>query len=1010
MREKPQGEQVCTVCGMDPEKYQADAFALPPFTILNGRYLIGKALGAGGFGITYIAMDLALEHVVAIKEYFVRSVMYRANTNSTIVTVSQNSVTDQDVYRSGRHRFHEEAQIMAKLEDLPGIVRVQNLFEENNTSYIAMEYLSGQTLKSYVKSKGGRLSFKETMDCLTPLMASLQKLHERDIIHRDISPDNMMFNANGELKLLDFGGVKQLVSENGEQRSTIVQMKRGYSPLEQTMSGSRQGPWTDVYALAATIYYCLCGNAPTDAIERVSGIRILSPREAGSDIPAIAEEALMKGLALQIPDRFQSVTELITALNKAERMAKPEQVVTPVRKPETKAKPEPKSKPESPSKPKKSIVPAVVGAVALVAVVGAGAVVAFSPKIQNTLRHVPSEEAAYVVNDEVGYTNQKAELFSKMNESSEVLETLPVAEKLTVLDKSQSWVHVKTTSGKTGYISQADYNTRQPTSVHLPDEEGYRFTTWDGKDITLEDSVEQAFVYGKDRNQILVHYNDGRLSILDKDQKEVSQLDDHVGHVWSYHDGWLIYEKQDYLDEKEAALHDYAERYSAIHPEDPKSYEEVLADYQSWLSGDDGQYYTEDSGYLAYYEAYFYEDPACTKTLEASNAETGETITVENVRRFTMSGSYLFYADDDHVTLYNRETGEKTQAEIQGDRRSVVRLIDITNEGLGLWEEVTPSADRSGDRHDIFSIRNGQTESLCTYTDENTYDYIYGTQTLITEGGRVIYGWGSDWNQMLRAEEGKEATLLDLPGYVDQVYDFDGEQYAFLDENASIDALYVVCNLTDDYEADKVVAKVSGDQVTDACPNTTMKQVEIRDGKVVYIDANDTNLYWANFTGIRVKKLADQVEEIAFVSRNADSVYYWTTTRSNESWSQNGTLHVYRIDGDRVIDTVEDVSPWSYTYFGSTDGKTLLWIAGGEDYTKGDLYRWDYDGSKQKIDDNVYRYDTIYGSTESYADPDNFYYWKVTSGVFGSDDFAMTGMHYDGHSTEESGWTAHQLW
>ena len=185
---------------------------------------------------------------------------------------------------------------------MPGIVRVHDFFEENGTAYIVMEYLPGQTLKEYVRSHGGKLSWDETIQTLTPVMKSLQELHSKGIIHRDISPDNLMFKKPGDIRLLDFGGAKQQIHDQDHQHSSVILSKKGYSPIEQISTEGKQGPWTDVYALAATIYYCLCGKPPLDAIERMAGTGFTSPRAAGADISAQKEKVLMKGLALKASD------------------------------------------------------------------------------------------------------------------------------------------------------------------------------------------------------------------------------------------------------------------------------------------------------------------------------------------------------------------------------------------------------------------------------------------------------------------------------------------------------------------------------------------------------------------------------------------------------------------------------------------------------------------------------------------------------------------------------------
>ena len=274
MKEKPEGENVCPHCGFASQTYVIPQYVLPPYTILNGKYLLGKVLGMGGFGITYMALDLMLEHPVAIKEYFIQNIMYRNVAESSHVTIACSDIPKEKIYKISREKFENEAKTLASLSDLPGIVRVLDFFTEFNTAYIVMEYLSGMTLKEYVKEQGGKLSVKETREKLNPIMTSLQYVHDRNIIHRDISPDNMKVLdkgiASGTVKLFDFGGAGQEIRSEDDPKSAIVLKKDGYTPIEQIAGASNQGAWTDVYAMAATIYFCICGQPPLSANARVA--------------------------------------------------------------------------------------------------------------------------------------------------------------------------------------------------------------------------------------------------------------------------------------------------------------------------------------------------------------------------------------------------------------------------------------------------------------------------------------------------------------------------------------------------------------------------------------------------------------------------------------------------------------------------------------------------------------------------------------------------------------------
>lgn len=327
MREKKSQDEVCPYCGSSNETYKKSECALPPFTILNGRYLVGKTIGAGGFGITYLAMDLALERRVAIKEFFMSDAMFR--TSASAVTVSMTGEAQEEMYHSSREKFEREAKILAHLNNMPGIVQVYDFFQENGTAYIVMEYLDGKTLGEYVKENGGVLSFEETRRILSPIMKSLEKIHKEGILHRDISPDNIKFSEDGSLKLFDFGGAKL---ETNDGLSKVAYMKPGYTPLEQYSVNGEQGPWTDVYAMAATIYYCICGKKPPEAPQRSCGNAMLTFETPGTGITKAEEYVVRKGLTLRCDLRYQTMGEFLAALAKVTENLPEKKAAEPIQK------------------------------------------------------------------------------------------------------------------------------------------------------------------------------------------------------------------------------------------------------------------------------------------------------------------------------------------------------------------------------------------------------------------------------------------------------------------------------------------------------------------------------------------------------------------------------------------------------------------------------------------------------------------------------------------------------
>lgn len=278
---------------------------LKPGTILNGKYLVGNVIGEGGFGITYIGRDTVLETKVAIKEFYPVGRINRNNEVSSNLTISTEE--QRDFIRKGRDRFLAEARNIAQFSSEPGIVNVKDFFEENETAYIIMEYLEGKTLAAHIK-ECGPMDAEKVRVLMLPLAEALSKIHKLGVIHRDISPDNIMYPNQGICKLMDFGSARYFMQQDQELTSTV---KRGYTPEEQYTSTGNQGPWTDVYGLCATIYKCITGTTPADAIDRMAYDSLKRPSELGVRISPEFENAIMCGLALHAKDRCQSMDELL---------------------------------------------------------------------------------------------------------------------------------------------------------------------------------------------------------------------------------------------------------------------------------------------------------------------------------------------------------------------------------------------------------------------------------------------------------------------------------------------------------------------------------------------------------------------------------------------------------------------------------------------------------------------------------------------------------------------------
>ena len=305
---------VCPVCGGSMNVVN-EPHQLPVNSILNGRYIIGRTLGAGGFGITYVGYDLKLNSKVAIKEYYMSGGVSRTRSLTVIPTDKANEAP----FNKGKERFLDEAKVLAQFIDEPNIVNVRDYFEENGTAYIVMEFLDGEDLTHYAK-KHGRLSFDEVLALLEPAMMALDKVHKKGLIHRDISPSNLMLLKDGRVKVLDFGTARTQ-SVLGE-KSLSIMLKPGYAPEEQYRTHGQQGSWTDVYAMSATFYRLLTGKTPPTSTDRMFEDRIELPSALGVKITPQQEAALMRGLAVRSTDRIQTMEELAKCLTGERRVRK----------------------------------------------------------------------------------------------------------------------------------------------------------------------------------------------------------------------------------------------------------------------------------------------------------------------------------------------------------------------------------------------------------------------------------------------------------------------------------------------------------------------------------------------------------------------------------------------------------------------------------------------------------------------------------------------------------------
>lgn len=284
-----------------------NSLALPDGFLLNNQYVLDRVLGQGGFGITYAAWDEIHKRKVAIKEYFPLDIASRGKDFQ--VTVSKQE--DQELYEYGIGRFNDEANALVHFNRHPGIVAVYDLFDENGSVYMAMQFLEGKTWMELLAEQGEKIAVTHALSIFIPVLDSLRAIHEAGMLHRDISPDNIVILPNKQVKLIDFGAARYAMKE--QQVFSII-FKPGYTPEEQYRSSGKIGPWTDLYALAASFYHAITGTVPRDAMNRLEIDTLLPPSKLRTALPAKMEETLLKALSVKSEERFQSVDELKTAL------------------------------------------------------------------------------------------------------------------------------------------------------------------------------------------------------------------------------------------------------------------------------------------------------------------------------------------------------------------------------------------------------------------------------------------------------------------------------------------------------------------------------------------------------------------------------------------------------------------------------------------------------------------------------------------------------------------------
>ena len=542
---------VCRFCGhSNANRLPKAPYHLPPGTMLGKRYLVGNVLGEGGFGITYIGLDTTLTKRVAIKEFYPSGTASRAN--GTDVAVMQGK---EDFFRAGVERFLVEAKSVAALSDEDGIVDVLDYFQENNTAYIVMEYLEGETLKEYVNHHS-LFEADRLIALMMPMMRSLKEMHARGVIHRDIAPDNIMLTKSGRLKLMDFGSARYYTNQ---QQSMSIVLKQGFAPEEQYRRNGRQGPYTDVYALCATIYACITGRVPPNSLDRLAHDTLQPPSRLGVRISPSQENALMSGLATRAQNRCPDMETLMRLFNRRDPVYPPRQNI-----------PEPQPEPE---KSKAPIILAVLAVVAVLAVIAVLIIVftnrgketpaepivaTTAPTVQTnapTTEYHPVETTAEPTTEEptteeptteeptqqeLFRTLTRAQINSKVDEIEENYNriVLYIDNQKTIGD----YAYVKTYDGCL-WIAKPNTSMKdsdEEKTWYFFDEKGKLFFIFENTRWTqyryyiYEDEVIRCVVGKTEGAQTTYDYNDFRISSLQEEKvKEAYEAYYYVkGHTW----------------------------------------------------------------------------------------------------------------------------------------------------------------------------------------------------------------------------------------------------------------------------------------------------------------------------------------------------------------------------------------------------------------------------------------------------------------------------------------------
>lgn len=394
MQEYEDSFEICPQCGYGRNTEAKEDFHLSPGTILNNKYIVGRSLGCGKNGITYLGWDAILETKVAIKEYFPQDLATRLKNESEVSTYDGERKAK---YENGLESFLNAGINLAKFNYIESIVHIFDSFSANNTGYVIMEYLEGESVLDII-NKQGKKSLQDTFNIVAPILNALSVLHDNGVIHGNICPNNILI-VNGSPKLIDFNFE---LHSNYDNKKIVV--TKGYSPIESYRSNGKLGPWTDIYSISATMYFMLTAKRPVESVKREENDTLQSIDKYVQKIPPFVVNAIMNGLSVDPKDRIKSANQLGAILTGNQKI--------------NKAKKKKKSKDVS----KKSHKGKVIAIISAVVILIAGGVLFFTLKGNNIIGNSSSQsQSGFSVNKILGKTVDEANSIAKKYNKSIVV-------------------------------------------------------------------------------------------------------------------------------------------------------------------------------------------------------------------------------------------------------------------------------------------------------------------------------------------------------------------------------------------------------------------------------------------------------------------------------------------------------------------------------------------------------------------------------------------------------------